>query len=120
MGFIIILIVSLVCFLFIRMLCIFTYMILKKLFRLEESSRFDLSISVVFWVVYLLFLTASASSVEIEMQMQMERSISNLEWYFTYTFLGISSITWCYFIWEFKWNAIPRFEEDAYQIIIKK
>lgn len=51
---------------------------------------------------------------------QTDESLKNLAWYVVFTFFGVAAIIWCYFRWDFKWKAIPRFEDDKTVMALKK
>lgn len=114
MNLLLILIASLITFLVIRVCFIGLYWILCKLFKSTNNIKFDLIISFLFLIGFIQAFIGATEGVFIN------RYLSNLEWYFVYTFIGVSMILWCYFSWEFKWNAIPKFGINSKHIIIKK
>lgn len=58
--------------------------------------------------------------VMLEIPGQTNESLKNLVWYVVFTFFGVAAIIWCYFHWDFKWKAIPKFEDDKIVIALKK
>lgn len=115
MNIAIILVTSLIVFMFSRLFFIFLYWILGKLFKTStDNVKFDLGMSIAYYFIYIqAFLGASlgvAKNIE----------LSYAEWYFICTFIGISSMLWCYFSWDMKFKAKPIFGLNDKQVIAKK
>ncbi len=115
MNFIIILVTSLIVFAIFRLFFIGLFWVLNKIFKTPENSiKFDLGLSIGFYLMYIQGFLGAVQGVS------DNNKLSNVEWYFVLTFIGIISILWCYFSWEFKFKAKPQFAKYNIQMIIKK
>jgi hypothetical protein len=115
MNIVIILGTSLIVFVGIRLFLIFLYWILKKIFKASaDSEKFDLVMSIAFCLIYIQTFLGVVSGVI------KNNELSNAEWYFVYTFIGISLMLWCYFSWDLKLKAKPQFATHEIQMIVKK
>ncbi len=115
MNIVIILVASLLVFIGIRTFLIFLYWLLGKIFKASDGNlKFDLGMSIAFYCMYMQgFLGAT-------MGVTKSNELSSAEWYFVYTFIGIISMLWCYFSWDLKFKAKPRFGLNDKQVVIKK
>ena len=115
MNIIIILVTSLMVFVVFRLFFIFLYWILGKIFKTSaNSAKFGLCMSIAFYLMYIeTFLGAV-------LEVAKNNELNNAEWYFVYTFIGISSMLWCYFSWDLKLKAKPQFAKQEIQMILKK
>lgn len=115
MNIAIILLTSLIVFAGFRFFFIFLYWILGKIFKVStDSMKFDLGMSIAFCLMYIQgFLGAVMGVTKVN-------ELNDAEWYFTYTFIGITLMLWCYFSWDMKLKAKPIFGLNDKQIIIKK
>lgn len=115
MSIAIILASSLIVLIVVRMIMILLYWILGKIFKSSKDvMKFDLVMSVAFYIIYIQGFLGTAQGI------LQNNKLSNAEWYFIYTFIGISSIIWCYFSWDLKWKARPQFAKVEIPMIIKK
>lgn len=115
MNIVIILGASLIVFVGIRLFFIFVYWILKKIFKASsDNEKFDLCMSIAFCLMYIQTFLGAVSGVT------KNNELSNAEWYFAYTFIGISLMLWCYFSWDLKLKAKPQFATQEIQMIVKK
>lgn len=115
MNLIIILFVSLLVLIALRYFFIGLYYAISKLLKLSGNNvKFDLVLSISFFCIYLeAFLGAVGGVLK-------GHSLSNLEWYFVYTCMGIASMFWCYFSWDLRLKAMPKFGANDKQTIVKK
>lgn len=115
MNIAIILLVSLIVFWGIRLVLIFLYWVIQKIFKLSEGNMsFDLGISIFFYIMYIQAFLGSVLGVS------RNSELSNMEWYFVYTFIGIISMLWCYFSWDLRLKAKPKLGLNDKQVIVKK
>lgn len=115
MNITIILLTSLVIFIVIRMLFILLNWVLGKILKLTTYSvGFDLLISIAFYMLYVLIFLSAVQGVSNKIE------LNNAEWYFVYTFIGISSMIWCYFSWELELKAKPQFAKEKVHVTVKK
>lgn len=115
MNIVIILLVSLIVFIVSRMFFAFVYWLLAKILKLGTYNMgFDLLLSIGFYCVYVQTFLGAVQGVT------NNNELSIAEWYFVYTFIGISSMIWCYFSWELKWKAKPQFAKEKMQMVVKK
>lgn len=116
MYFIVVLLSSLIVFVVTRLFLIFVGKISSMLLKLSDNNlrKKDMILSVSFLVIYIQGFTGAVQGV-------INRGeLSNLEWYMTYTCIGIACIIWCYFKWELAFKALPQFEYDKKAMAIKK
>ncbi len=115
MNIVIIVFISLIVFVLVRFSLVALSLLIGRIFKVPENKiGFHLAISVLFYFLYVtLFLV-------FVIVISDNRSFSNAEWYFVYAFIGISAILWCYFSWEMKFRALPKFGGNDSATIIKK
>ncbi|MDD6216807.1 MAG: hypothetical protein PUB28_08715 [Roseburia sp.] len=115
MNIAVILLTSLIIFIVTRMFFIFLYWFLGKILKLKTHKMgFDLVLSFAFYAMYIQAFLGAAQGVSIS------NELSNADWYFVYTFIGISAMIWCYFSWDLKWKARPQFAKEKTQVLVKK
>lgn len=114
MNFFLIFLTALITLMIIRSGFIVLYNGLCKIFKVTDNTKFYLGISSFFLLGYIQALIGAVEGVS------TNRSLSNLDWYCVYTYIGISMILWCYFSWSPKLWSIPKFSTDNKQIAIKK
>lgn len=114
MNFFIILIVSIIVFIPTRLIFIFANWIYAKVFKKENNMTFDIVISTVFLAAYMESLYGAMLGVA------KNNEISDIEGYLIAVFFGIASILWCYFSWDLRLKAKPKFGVNDKQIAIKK
>lgn len=115
MNIVLILFTSLIVFIGIRLVFVFLYWILQKMFRLSgDNLKFDFGMSVGFYGVYIQSFLGAVLGVA------KNNELNNTEWYFVYTFIGIVSMLWCYFSWDMRLRALPKFGLNDKQVVIKK
>lgn len=115
MNIAIILATSLMVFAGFRLLFIFLSWALNKLFAsISDNTKFDLIMSIAFFFMFIQCFLGAVQGVT------KNNELSNAEWYFVYTFVGISAMIWCYFSWELKVKARPQFAKEKTQMIVKK
>ena len=106
---------SLIIFIGFRILFISLYSILKKIItKSTENMTFDLLLSLGFCLIYLEAFVSTAQGIS------NNNELSNVEWYFVYTFIGVSLMIWSYFSWELSWKAKPQFAREKTQMAMKK
>ena len=127
MKVIVIFLVAFVVFLGCRLLVVLLYELLLRVLNvlikksigefmdLSENTKFELAISVGFFMICLQALVGAIEGVISNWNID-----SNLEWYIIYTSIGISAILWCYLNWQLRWKAKPSFGADSSSIMIKK
>lgn len=116
MYFIILLIISLIVFLGVRLVAILFYEILCCLFKSKEKNdmgAFNFLFSLAFLGIYMQVFSGALQAVIPYMS-------TTLELYMVYTSLGIIAMIWCYFRWDFKFKAKPRFGKNDIMTVIKK
>lgn len=115
MNIAIILLASLIVFIASRMFFVFVYWFLAKIFKLRTyNMEFDLLLSIAFYAAYVQTFLGAVQGVA------NNNELSIAEWYFVYTFIGISAMIWCYSSWELKWKAKPQFAKEKMQVVVKK
>ena len=106
MNFVIILATSLIVFILFRLIMSRVYCLIKKLLKSHEDSiGFSLSLSVVFFILYLQGYLGAIQGV------MRNTELTNLEWYLVYTSIGMIAMLWCYFSWSFERGTKPQFSK---------
>lgn len=107
--------ISIILFIVIRIPFVVIYWLSEKISKSScKSEKLDLFLSIAFFFMYLEGFLGAAQEVA------NSCGLSNAEWYFVYTYIGVSAIIWCYFSWELKWKAKPQFAKQKPQMIVKK
>lgn len=116
MYFMVILLSSFIVFILMRLLMILVGKIVLRLLKLSDDNlrKKDIFLSVCFMILYIQGFLGTVQGVI------NSRVLSNLEWYMTYTCIGIVCIIWCYFKWELTFKTLPKFEDDKIAMAIKK
>ena len=115
MNFVIILATSLIVFILFRLIMSRVYCLIKKLLKSHEDSvGFSLSLSVVFFILYLQGYLGAIQGV------MRNTELTNLEWYLVYTSIGMIAMLWCYFSWSFERGTKPQFSKNDFQTSAKK
>lgn len=128
MDFVIIIALALGALIFARILFIFLYKLGENKAENKEKTedKFTTIINQLNPIMYSLgclgvfFVLWGIAVVFFGVPRQTDASLENLVWYVVFTFLGVVSIIWCYFRWDFDWKARPRFEVDKTVMALKK
>jgi len=102
----------------VRALLIGIAYVADRIFRTRQNNDSAIGYWIQSFVSILIFLQAYTSAVTGVATGFGELSVS--EWYIVYTILGVSSVLWCYFRWEFSIKTIPKPNTNQKQIAFKK
>lgn len=115
MGFLNVVIISIIIFLVWRLLYIGINALGEYVTKSKGANPFsNLFFSIAFWLFYILILGTVAKIVI------PFNDNNSLEWYFVFCFIGIASVIWCYFDWELDWKAKPTMTISDKNVSYKK
>lgn len=117
MHFIILIITSLIVFIVARLIFALIYESLCKLFKSSGKDNMSFGVNLLFSLAFLgIYIQAFSGALQaVEQYMK-----TSLELYLVLVSIGVISMLWCYFRWDFKFKSRPRFGVNDKMTIIKK